>query len=105
VTDADAVPLRADLLQQNGFMHGGVIAYSIDNAVTFAAGSVPGPSILTSGIAVTYLRPARAGLRATATVVGSSKRQAVMRCEVTSVNPDGQTVVVASGQGTVSVTG
>src|SRR5471032_169118 len=41
------VPHRAELLQQHGFLHGGVIAYAIDNALTFAAGTVLGTSILT----------------------------------------------------------
>ena len=31
--------------QQNGFPHGGVLAYAADNAITFAAGTV----VLTGG--------------------------------------------------------
>jgi uncharacterized protein (TIGR00369 family) len=97
------VPLRQELLQQNGFMHGGVIAYALDNAVTFAAATVLGPTVLTSGIAVTYLRPARTSIEATATVVGSTRKQAVVRCEVTSIDSNGSRLLVASGQGTVSI--
>jgi uncharacterized protein (TIGR00369 family) len=64
------VPYRSELLQQHGFLHGGVIAYAIDNAITFAAGSVLGTNILTAGISVVYLRPAAATIMTTATVVG-----------------------------------
>jgi len=35
-----AVDRRAELLQQNGLFHGGVIAYLIDNATTAAAATV-----------------------------------------------------------------
>lgn len=32
-------PLRDEHLQQHGFVHGGVISYLADNALTFAGGS------------------------------------------------------------------
>jgi uncharacterized protein (TIGR00369 family) len=92
-----AVPFRDELTQQNGFLHGGVLAYAVDNAVTFAAATALGPVILTSGISVTYLRPARDAIVARATVVGSTRRQAVVRCEVFCGDK-----LVASGQGTVA---
>ena len=97
------VPHRAELLQQHNIVHGGVIAYAIDNAITFAAGTVLGTSILTSGISIVYLRPASAAITATATVVGSTRRQAVVRCEVHSIDASGKTVLVATGQGTATV--
>ncbi len=93
------VPFRSALRQQFGFVHGGVIAYAVDNAVTFAAGTRLGPELLTSGITVSYLRPARGDLTAIATVVGTTRRQAVVRCEVFAETDDGP-VLVASGQGT-----
>lgn len=77
---------------------GGVIAHAIDNAITFAAGTVLGPSILTAGISVVYLRPAGAAI--TATVVGKTKRQASARCEVHPTDVRGNDVLVATGQGT-----
>lgn len=96
------IPRRDELLQQNGFMHGGVIAYAIDNAITFAAGTMLGTEILTSGITVANIRPARGDITAVATVVGTTKNQAVMRCEVYAASSDGTPVLVASGQGTVA---
>lgn len=97
------VPHRPELLQQHGFLHGGVVAYAIDNAVTFAAGTVLGTSILTSGISVVYLRPAAATIVATATVVGRTKRQAVVSCEVHTTDEAGNDILVATGQGTATL--
>lgn len=31
------IPVHPDLLQQHGFLHGGVLSYAADNALTFAA--------------------------------------------------------------------
>ncbi|HZW67624.1 MAG TPA: PaaI family thioesterase, partial [Pseudogracilibacillus sp.] len=41
------IPIKEDLLQQNNFVHGGVLSYAADNALTFAGGSVLGPEVLT----------------------------------------------------------
>jgi uncharacterized protein (TIGR00369 family) len=93
------VPFRDELTQQNGFLHGGILAYAVDNAVSFAGGTVLGTSILTAGAAVTYLRPAKTGIRAIATVVGQTRRQAVVTCEIY----DDDDILVATGYGTVAV--
>ena len=69
--------------QQNGFIHGGIVSYLVDNALTFAGGSVLGPNVLTQEFKVSYLRPATGErLVARANVLYSSKRQAVCRCDV-----------------------
>jgi uncharacterized protein (TIGR00369 family) len=52
------VDLRDELLQQNGYLHGGVLAYAADNALTFAGGSALGPAVLTGGFTIDYLMPA-----------------------------------------------
>lgn len=78
--------LAADerLRQQHGFIHGGVLAYLADNALTFAAGSVLGPAVLTAGMSVRYVAPARGDLRATARVVSVDDRTAQCECEIAS---------------------
>jgi acyl-coenzyme A thioesterase PaaI-like protein len=48
------VPMRKELLQQDGFVHGGVISYPADNAPTFAGGSVLGPEVLTQEYKIKY---------------------------------------------------
>jgi uncharacterized protein (TIGR00369 family) len=93
-----ALDIGPDHTQQNGFAHGGILAYLVDNAVTFAAGSVLGAEILTAGISVEYLRPATGPrLVASAEVSASTKGRAVADCTIT----DGDRVV-AVGHGTVS---
>ena len=96
------IPLRADLLQQHGVAHGGVLAYAADNAITFAAGSLLGADVRTTGVSVAYIRPAAgAYLVATATVVTSTSRSAVCSCEVVAFDEDDQASIVAIAQGTV----
>ena len=94
-----ALNIRPDHTQQNGFAHGGILAYLVDNAITFAAGTVLGPKLLTAGIGVEYLRPATGPrLIATAAVTASTRRRALASCTIT----DGDSIV-AVGQGTAQV--
>ncbi len=96
-----ALRLRPEHRQQNGFAHGGVLAYLVDNALTFAAGSVLGPEVLTVEFKVNFVRPARGDeLRAVGEAKAAGKRLAVARAEVY----DGATLV-ALGQGTVAAAG
>ncbi|MEU7016592.1 PaaI family thioesterase [Streptomyces sp. NPDC046385] len=81
--------IREELHQQNGFVHGGVLSYAADNALTFAAGAALGPAVLTAGFSIQYVRPARGTLlRARASVVHAGRRQAVVRCDLLTVDTD-----------------
>lgn len=96
------VDVREELHQQNGYLHGGVIAYAADNSITFAAGTTLGPAVLTGGFSVQYIRPATGlTLVARAAVVHSGHRQAVVRCDLFTVNADGDETLCAVAQGTV----
>ncbi|MEU5841670.1 PaaI family thioesterase [Rhodococcus sp. NPDC047139] len=98
------IPLVPELLQQFGFAHGGVLAYAADNALTFAAGTALGPSIVTTGMTLDYLRPAGGThLRAVATVVSGSRRQALCRCEIYAVAEDSTQQLCAAAQGSARV--
>ncbi|MCE7004205.1 PaaI family thioesterase [Kibdelosporangium philippinense] len=89
------IDARDDLRQQNGYLHGGVVAYAADNTLTFAAGSVLGPALLTAGFSIDYVRPAGGRtLRAEARVVQSSGSRATCRCDVYS---DDELCAVAQG--------
>jgi uncharacterized protein (TIGR00369 family) len=95
--------LRTDLTQQNGFAHGGVLSYAADNAITFAAGSVLGPQVLTAGFSIEYLRPATGRrLVAVAEVVEATRSRASVSCRVSSVGDDGTGRVCAVALGTVA---
>ena len=75
--------LRTELLQQNGFAHGGVVSYLADNALTYAGGSAGGFAVVTAEFKINYVRPAigeRLIARAEAVSVGKS--QIVCRCDV-----------------------
>jgi uncharacterized protein (TIGR00369 family) len=96
------VAIRPELHQQNGFVHGGVLAYAADNSITFAAGTTLGPAVLTGGFAIQYVRPATGRtLLAHATVVHSGRRQATVRCDLFTVADDDTQTLVAVAQGTV----
>lgn len=95
------VPIRPELSQQFGFVHGGVLSYIADNALTFAAGTVLGANVLTGGFTITYLRPAGGlRLRAEARVIGSTSRQAVVSCEIYAESADATPILCAVAQGT-----
>ena len=99
------IPIREELLQQNGFVHGGVLSYAADNALTFAGGSALGPAVLTSEYKINFLRPASGEkLVARAKVAYAGKRQAVCRCDVFSVAEGGVEKLCAAAQGTISST-
>lgn len=77
------IPIRPQLLQQHGFVHGGVLSYAADNALTFAGGSVLGPAVVTSEYKINYVKPAQGQmLIARASVIAAGKRQAVCRCDL-----------------------
>lgn len=100
-----ALKIRPEFLQQHGFVHGGIISYLIDNAITFAGGSVLGENVVTAEFKVNYVRPARGQrLIATATVEGSGSRLVVCRCEVGVVDGEKQSRC-AVGQGTIALLG
>ncbi|NLX52529.1 MAG: PaaI family thioesterase [Deltaproteobacteria bacterium] len=99
------VPVKRELQQQHGFLHGGVVSYAADNALTYVGGSVLGPGVVTSEFKINYVRPALGDFivaRAHAVYVG--KNQAVCRCDVFAVK-DGQESLCAVAQGTITKIG
>jgi uncharacterized protein (TIGR00369 family) len=97
-----ALEVRPEFLQQHGFVHGGVLSYLIDNAITFAGGSVLGEDVVTAEFKVNYLRPARGQrLVATAVVESSGANLATCRCDVVAID-SGDERRCAIGQGTIA---
>lgn len=89
------------LLQQHGFVHGGVLSYLADNAITFAGGLAMKGNALTSEFKINYVRPARGTrLVARAEARNAGKRQAVCQCEI-FVICEGEEKLCALAQGTV----
>jgi uncharacterized protein (TIGR00369 family) len=90
--------------QQFGLVHGGVLAYCADNALTFAAGTVLGAEILTPAVTVNYLRAAREGrLRARAVVEHHDGRLATCTARIETVDIYGTATLCALAHGQARV--
>lgn len=95
------VPVSDKIRQQHGFVHGGVVSYAADNALTYAGGTALGVPVVTSEFKINYLRPAVGErLMARAHAVHAGKSQAVCRCDVFVVQ-DGKEKLCAVAQGTI----
>ena len=96
------IPVEQALKQQHGFLHGGVVSYAADNAITFAGGSLLGESVVTAEFKINFLKPCMGKLLvARATAIYHGKRSAVCRCEVFMIDGD-EEKLCAVAQGTVS---
>jgi uncharacterized protein (TIGR00369 family) len=93
---------RPQIHQQHGFIHGGVISYLADNALTFAGGLALGGDAVTAEHKINFVRPAVGDfVIARASVLTVTKSQAVCQCLVYAADTDGETIV-AVAQGTIS---
>jgi uncharacterized protein (TIGR00369 family) len=96
------IPVRQSLKQQHGFVHGGVLSYAADNALTFAGAAALGTGVVTSEYKINYVRPAigqEIVVRAVSMYAGKS--QAACRCDVFVVN-EGKETLCAIAQGTIA---
>ncbi len=97
------LPFRADLCQQDGFLHGGVVTMIADSACGYAASTlIPADQdVLAVEFKVNLLSPAVGDkLVAVGRVVRAGRTLTVCAAEVTAYSKDGQKVV-AIMQGTV----
>lgn len=96
------VPVSDKIRQQHGFVHGGVVSYAADNALTYAGGTALRVPVVTSEFKINYVRPAVGErLIARADAVHKGKSQAVCRCDVFVVQ-DGVEKLCAIAQGTIT---
>lgn len=100
------LPFRADLCQQNGYLHAGVVTSIADSACGYAALTVmpPGSDVLSVEFKVNLLAPGRGDVfRADARVVRSGRTLTVCQAEVTAVTAGHPDVSVALMQATMIV--
>ena len=78
------LPYRADLTQQKGFVHGGIIGMIADSAAGYAAYSLmpQNASLVTVEYKMNILAPARGALVARGKVIKSGRTLTVARAEV-----------------------
>ena len=100
---AIAIPFRADLTQQHGFLHAGVVTSVVDSACGYAALSVmePGAAVLSVEFKVNLLAPASGTeFLAIGRVVRSGRTLVVCAGELHAIHNERDTVV-ALMQGTM----
>ncbi len=97
------LPRRDDLLQQHGFIHGGVVAAMADTACGFAAFTLfpANAAILTVEMKVNFLSPANAAsLVARASVKRSGRTLTVVAADLFATGP-GREVLAATALATM----
>ena len=90
------LPYRADLAQQHGYLHAGIVTTIADSACGYAAYSLmpPNTEVLSVEFKVNLLRPAKGELfLASAEVVKSGRTLTVVRADVFSLGQDQRTLI------------
>ena len=93
------LPYRADLAQQHGYLHAGVVTTIADTACGYAAYSLmpPKSEVLSVEFKVNLLRPAKGEVfLAVAEVVKSGKTLTVVRADVFGLDQNGRRELVAT---------
>lgn len=102
------LPFRADLTQQHGFLHAGIVAAVIDSACGYAALTLmePGAAVLSVEFKVQLLAPARGDwFRGSGRVVRAGRTLTVVMGELRALpqqpaepaSTDGEVVAVMTG--------
>ena len=98
------LPYRTDLLQQNGYLHAGIITTIADSACGYAAYTLmpAGSNVLSVEFKLNLLRPAQGEtFVARAEVIKAGKTLTVVRADVFGLEANADRVLVATMQGTM----
>jgi len=98
------LPFRADLAQQNGFLHAGALATVADSACGYAALTMmpAGSDVLSIEFKINMLSPAKGDVIARAEVLRAGRTVVVCRADVYT-SESGDEKLVAAMQGTMAV--
>jgi len=99
-----ALPYRADLTQQHGYLHAGVVATIADSACGYAAYTLmpAGSEVLSVEFKVNLLRPAQGEtFVARAEVIKAGKTLTVVRADVFAIAGTADRELAATMQGTM----
>jgi uncharacterized protein (TIGR00369 family) len=98
------LPYRADLTQQNGYLHAGIVTTIADSACGYAAYTLmpAGSGVLSVEFKVNLMRPAQGDLFvARAEVIKTGRTLTVVRADVFTLGGSAERVLVATMQGTM----
>ena len=102
------LPYRADLMQQNGYLHAGIITTIADSACGYAAYTLmpAGSNVLSVEFKLNLLRPAQGQtFVARAEVIKAGRTLTVVRADVFTMNTNDEQRLVATMQGTMICVG
>jgi uncharacterized protein (TIGR00369 family) len=102
------LPFRADLTQQHGFLHAGIVAAVVDSACGYAALSLmePGVAVLSVEFKVQLLAPARGSwFRARGQVVRAGRTLSVVTGEMRAFARESDDADVGEGEIVTLLTG
>ena len=98
------LPYRADLTQQHGYLHAGIVTTIADSACGYAAYSLmpAGSEVLSVEFKVNLLRPAKGrSFVATADVIKPGRTLTVVKADVFAIDQGGERELIATMQGTM----
>ena len=98
------LPYRADLTQQHGYLHAGIVTTIADSACGYAAYSLmpAGSEVLSVEFKVNLLRPAKGrSFVATAEVIKPGRTLTVVKADVFAIDQGGERELIATMQGTM----
>ena len=98
------LPYRTDLVQQNGYLHAGIVTTIADSACGYAAYTLmpAGSNVLSVEFKLNLLRPAQGEtFVARAEVIKAGKTLTVVRADVFAMNESDERRLVATMQGTM----
>ena len=94
------IPFDESLTQHHGFLHGALVGYLADSAMSWAAASVAG-DVLTSEYRIHLLAPGKGdSFIGKGYVIKQSRRQVVTRADVYAVT-NGEEKLIATATGTI----
>ncbi|MDN3516759.1 PaaI family thioesterase [Aquisalimonas lutea] len=97
------LPVRAEMLQHHGFVHGGVIGALADNACAWAAASIAG-DVVTNSYTLQLLAPTSASrLRVAGNVIKAGKRHVSVEARVFAERDAGDPKLTAVALASISV--
>jgi len=98
------LPYRADLTQQHGYLHAGIVTTIADSACGYAAYTLmpPNSEVLSVEFKVNLLRPAKGEMfLASAEVIKSGKTLTVVRADVFALDKTGARELIVTMLGTM----